>query len=156
MVGFLAGFTTFVANAAMPVMTIYLVSQDLDKHRFIGTAAWFFFILNLSKCPAYCVMGMFTPSMLVLAALLAPVTMLGGPAGRLRVGPDSAAFFRHASSRPGWLGRSPSGSGLIARIFRHATIENAERKPIAPCNQQPRRLKYSIRRNTGPPTMPTV
>ena len=33
----LAGFTMFVANAAMPVMAIYLVSQDLDKHRFIGT-----------------------------------------------------------------------------------------------------------------------
>ena len=68
MVGFLAGFTTFVANAAMPVMTIYLVSQDLDKHQFIGTAAWFFLILNLSKVPPYCVMGMLTPSMLPLAA----------------------------------------------------------------------------------------
>ena len=66
--GILAGFTTFVANAAMPVMTIYMVSQDLDKHQFIGTAAWFFLILNFSKVPPYCVMGMLTPSMLPLAA----------------------------------------------------------------------------------------
>lgn len=80
-VGFLAGFTTFVANAAMPVMTIYLVSQDLDKHQFIGTAAWFFLILNLSKVPAYCAMGMLTPSMLPLAAALTPITILGALLG---------------------------------------------------------------------------
>jgi len=79
--GILAGFTTFVANAAMPVMTIYLVSHDFDKHRFIGTAAWFFLILNLSKVPAYCAMHMFTPSMLVLGAALAPVTIAGALLG---------------------------------------------------------------------------
>jgi hypothetical protein len=79
--GILAGFTTFVANAAMPVMTIYLVSQDFDKHRFIGTAAWFFLILNMSKVPAYFAMGMFTPSMLPLAAALAPVTIAGALLG---------------------------------------------------------------------------
>ena len=54
--GLLAGLTTFVANAAMPVMSIYLVSQDFDKRQFIGTAAWFFLILNLRKVPAYCAM----------------------------------------------------------------------------------------------------
>ncbi len=79
--GFLAGFTTFVANAAMPIMTIYLVSQNLKKHQFIGTAAWFFLILNASKLPAYCAMGMFTPSMWRLAAMLAPVTILGALLG---------------------------------------------------------------------------
>jgi uncharacterized protein len=79
--GLLAGFTTFVANAAMPVMTIYLVSQDFDKHQFIGTAAWFFLILNLSKVPAYCLMGMLAPSMLPLSLALAPVTILGALLG---------------------------------------------------------------------------
>ena len=80
-VGFLAGFTTFVANAAMPVMTIYLVSQDFNKHQFIGTAAWFFLILNASKAPAYWMMGMLTPSMLPLSAALAPVVILGALLG---------------------------------------------------------------------------
>ena len=80
-VGLLAGFTTSVANAAMPVMTIYLVSQDLDKHQFIGTAAWFFLILNASKVPAYYVMGMLTPSMLPLSAALVPVTIIGALLG---------------------------------------------------------------------------
>lgn len=80
-VGFLAGFATFVANAAMPIMTIYLVSQDFDKHRFIGTAAWFFLILNFSKVPPYCAMGMLTPSMLPLSAALAPLVILGALSG---------------------------------------------------------------------------
>jgi uncharacterized protein len=79
--GILAGFTTFVANAAMPVMTIYLVSQDFDKHKFIGTAAWLFLILNVSKAPAYFAMGMVTPSMLWWGAALAPVTILGALLG---------------------------------------------------------------------------
>ncbi|MFZ1934818.1 MAG: sulfite exporter TauE/SafE family protein [Thermoguttaceae bacterium] len=79
--GFLAGFTTFVANAAMPVMTIYLVSQDFDKQRFIGTAAWFFLILNVSKVPPYCAMGMLTWKMLPTAAALAPLVILGALVG---------------------------------------------------------------------------
>jgi uncharacterized protein len=79
--GFLAGFTTFVANAAMPVMSIYLVSQDLDKRQFIGTAAWFFLILNVSKVPRYCAMGILTPSMLPTAAALAPLAIFGALLG---------------------------------------------------------------------------
>lgn len=79
--GLSAGFTTFVANAAMPVMSIYLVSQDFEKRQFIGTAAWFFLILNVSKVPAYCSMGMLTWSMLPTAAALAPLTILGALLG---------------------------------------------------------------------------
>jgi uncharacterized protein len=79
--GLLAGFTTFVANAAMPVMSIYLVSQDFDKRQFIGTAAWFFLILNVSKVPAYGAMHMLTWEMLPTAAALAPLTILGALLG---------------------------------------------------------------------------
>jgi len=79
--GCLAGFTTLVANAAMPVMSIYLISQDLDKHQFIGTAAWFFFILNLSKLPVYLSMGMLPTTVLPMDAALAPVTILGALLG---------------------------------------------------------------------------
>ena len=79
--GFMAGLTTFVANAAMPVMSIYLVSQDFDKRQFIGTAAWFFLILNVSKVPAYGAMHMLTWEMLPTAAALAPLTILGALLG---------------------------------------------------------------------------
>jgi uncharacterized membrane protein YfcA len=79
--GFLAGFATLVANAAMPIMSIYLISQDFNKQKFIGTAAWFFLILNASKVLPYCAMGMLTASMLPLAAVLAPIAILGALLG---------------------------------------------------------------------------
>ncbi len=79
--GLLAGFTTFVANAAMPVMSIYLVSQEFDKQRFIGTAAWFFLILNVCKVPPYWAMHMFRREMLLPAAALAPLVIVGALLG---------------------------------------------------------------------------
>ena len=38
--GITAGFTTMVANAAGPVMVLYLLSMRLPKIVFVGTAAW--------------------------------------------------------------------------------------------------------------------
>jgi uncharacterized membrane protein YfcA len=32
-------------------MSVYLLSKNLPKKEYIGTAAWFFFIINLSKLP---------------------------------------------------------------------------------------------------------
>lgn len=49
--GLLAGFTTMVGNAAGAVMSIYLLTMRLPKNAFIGTAAWFFLVVNLSKVP---------------------------------------------------------------------------------------------------------
>lgn len=49
--GFAAGFTTMVGNAAGPVMSLYLLSMRLPKNAFIGTSAWFFLIINLTKIP---------------------------------------------------------------------------------------------------------
>lgn len=45
--GVAAGFATTVSNAAGPVMTIYLMAHQLDKQQFMGTIAWYFFIINL-------------------------------------------------------------------------------------------------------------
>jgi uncharacterized protein len=79
--GLLAGFGTTVGNAAGPVMSIYLVSQRLDKQEFLGTAAWFFFLVNLSKVPFYLTLGMITPRTLMLDAALIPVVVLGAAIG---------------------------------------------------------------------------
>jgi len=49
--GFLGGFATMIGNAAGPVMALYLLSMRLPKNQFIGTAAWFFFIVNVTKVP---------------------------------------------------------------------------------------------------------
>jgi uncharacterized protein len=51
MLGLTGGFTTMIGNAAGPVMSLYLLSMHLPKNNFIGTAAWFFLIINLLKVP---------------------------------------------------------------------------------------------------------
>lgn len=40
-----------IGNAAGPVLNTYLLSSRLSKDHFIGTAAWFFFLVNLFKLP---------------------------------------------------------------------------------------------------------
>jgi len=51
--GFLGGFTSMIANGAGPVMSLYLMGAKLPKDNFIGTRAWFFFIMNLVKIPIH-------------------------------------------------------------------------------------------------------
>ena len=53
--GLLGGFSSMIGNAAGPVMALYLLSMRLPKNQFIGTAAWFFFIINLIKVPFHVV-----------------------------------------------------------------------------------------------------
>jgi uncharacterized protein len=64
-------------------MSIYLVSQRLDKQEFLGTAGWFFFLVNSSKIPLYVALGMITPRHLHLDAMLVPVVVLGALLGVL-------------------------------------------------------------------------
>lgn len=49
--GIAAGFTTMVGNLAGSSMALYLLSMRMPKNRFIGTAAWFFLVINLFKVP---------------------------------------------------------------------------------------------------------
>lgn len=76
--GFLAGFATIVGNAGGPVMSLYLLSQGLAKEAFIGTCAWFFFLLNLSKVIPFWSAGMLNRQTLSIGLTLGPVTLVGG------------------------------------------------------------------------------
>ncbi len=49
--GIAGGFATMIGNVAGPIFAVYLLAMHLDKQSFIGTTAWFFFIVNLSKFP---------------------------------------------------------------------------------------------------------
>ena len=49
--GVLGGLSTMIGNAAGPVMTIYFLSIGFKKNKFIGTAAWFFLLVNIFKVP---------------------------------------------------------------------------------------------------------
>ena len=81
-VGVLAGFTTLVANAAGPLMAIYLLAMRLPKLEFVGTSAVFFLLLNLFKVPFMVELGLITPASFGFNLLLAPAVLLGALVGR--------------------------------------------------------------------------
>ena len=49
--GIISGFATMVANAAGPVAALYFIASGLPKYAYIGTAAWFFLLVNIFKVP---------------------------------------------------------------------------------------------------------
>ncbi len=91
--GWLAGVTTLLANAAGPVMTIYLLVARLPKYEFVGTAAWFFFFVNLAKIPFSVALGLIKPPSLAFNALLLPAIIAGILLGRWLLGKINQRVF---------------------------------------------------------------
>jgi uncharacterized membrane protein YfcA len=79
--GLLAGATTMLANAAGPIMIVYLLSMRLPKDEFIGTGAWFFGLVNAVKVPFSASLGLITGPSLTLDLILAGGVVVGGIAG---------------------------------------------------------------------------
>lgn len=79
--GVAAGFATVVANAAGPIMSMYLLTRRLSKEQFVATGAWFFFVVNLAKVPIYIWFGLFSAESLLFDAMMAPLVIAGGFAG---------------------------------------------------------------------------
>jgi len=82
-IGVMAGFTSMMANAAGPLMTIYLVSMRAEKKEFVGTAAWFFAVVNLFKVPFSVGLGLITLESLRFDLLLLPGVVAGAVGGYL-------------------------------------------------------------------------
>ncbi|MEQ6901836.1 sulfite exporter TauE/SafE family protein [Nocardioides sp. YIM 152588] len=76
-----AGFATMTANAAGPLMTGYLLLLGLPVLGFLGTVAWFFFLVNLAKLPLSSGLGLITRDGLLLDLALVPALLLGAWAG---------------------------------------------------------------------------
>ena len=81
-IGVTAGFITLVANAAGPLMAIYLVAMRLPKMEYVGTAAVFFMLLNLFKVPFMVDLKLITVQSFSLNLALAPAVLIGALAGR--------------------------------------------------------------------------
>ena len=87
--GTTGGFTTFVANAAGPVINTYLAGLALPKHEHLGTSAWLYFAVNVSKIPFYIALGelttggrFFTWDSLLYDLIVVPAIVLGVFSGR--------------------------------------------------------------------------
>lgn len=91
--GSLAGFTTTVANAAGPIMALYLLAMRLPKMAFVGTGAYFFLLLNVFKVPFLADLDLVTRESLTLNAALAPTVLLGGGVGYWMMRRINQAWF---------------------------------------------------------------
>lgn len=94
--GWLGGFTTMVANAGGPVMSLYLVTMRLPVTTFLGTAAYFFFAVNLSKLPFQIGIGLLTREIFLLSASLVPLVLVAVLAGRWVAGRIPQTLFERA------------------------------------------------------------
>jgi uncharacterized membrane protein YfcA len=80
--GLAGGITTMLANAAGPVLTIYLLACRLPKMQLVGTAAWLFFFINVFKVPFSASMGLVNGQTVALAVVTTPAVLAGAFAGR--------------------------------------------------------------------------
>jgi uncharacterized membrane protein YfcA len=82
-----------LANAAGPVMALYLLAVALPKAEFVGTAAWFFLLINVIKLPFSAQLGLITAESIVFNAALVPAIGAGLFAGRWIMGRISQRWF---------------------------------------------------------------
>ncbi len=80
--GVATGFSSTVANAAGPVMNLYLLSRKLPKEIFVATGAWFFFVLNIVKSPVYAYLHLYSQQSFIFDALMVPAVLVGARTGR--------------------------------------------------------------------------
>lgn len=73
----LSGFTSFVSHAGGPPIMQYLMPQNMDKMRLVGTTVIFFSAVNFAKLGPYAQLGLLDLSNLGVSLLLAPAIPLG-------------------------------------------------------------------------------
>ena len=73
----LSGFTSTLAHAGGPPMSIYLLPQKMDKALLVGTTVVFFTAVNYIKLIPYSVLGLFDTSNLATSAGLVPLGVFG-------------------------------------------------------------------------------
>jgi len=80
-VGLLAGMSSMLANAAGPLVSVYFLQLKLPKLVFVGTASWYFLLLNLFKIPFSSNLGLITWETLTMNLLSVPIIFLGAYIG---------------------------------------------------------------------------
>jgi uncharacterized membrane protein YfcA len=73
----LSGFTSFVAHAGGPPLSVYLLPQHMDKTLFVGTTVIYFAFVNYVKLIPYALLGQFSGENLLTSMLLSPLAPVG-------------------------------------------------------------------------------
>jgi uncharacterized membrane protein YfcA len=83
--GVTGGMATMIANAAGPVIQLFLLSRRIPKMELIGISARFFLLINLIKVPMTVQLDLITWDSLKINLLLVPGVWLGVWAGKYLV-----------------------------------------------------------------------
>jgi uncharacterized membrane protein YfcA len=86
LMGGLGGTTSMMANAAGPIMSIYLLARRLPKFEFVGTVSCLFLLINLAKLPFSSSLGLVNPGSLLVDAILVPLVLAGVFLGKALLG----------------------------------------------------------------------
>jgi uncharacterized membrane protein YfcA len=88
-------------------MTLYLILAGLPMLAMLGTGAWFFLAVNLTKVPFSVGVGLVSGSSLAMDALLVPALLLGGLVGARTVSRLGQERFERATL----------GLGMVAALL---------------------------------------
>lgn len=92
-----AGFTSFIAHAGGPPISMYLLRRPLGKSEFVATTAMFFAIVNYAKLVPYAWLGQLSADNLTASLVLAPFAPIGIALGIwLHNKISDRSFFRFA------------------------------------------------------------
>ncbi len=73
----MAGFTSFIAHAGGPPITMYLLRRGINRTQFVATTVVFFAVVNYVKLAPYAWLGQFDASNLKTSLVLAPLAPVG-------------------------------------------------------------------------------
>lgn len=76
-----AGFTSFIAHAGGPPISLYLLRRPLNKSEFVATTAVFFAVVNYVKLVPYAWLGQLSAENLTASLVLAPFAPIGIASG---------------------------------------------------------------------------
>jgi uncharacterized membrane protein YfcA len=75
--GAVSGFTSFIAHAGGPPMSVYLLPQRMDKTRFLATTVIFVLFMNYVKLVPYAWIGQFSAENVYTSLVLLPIAPIG-------------------------------------------------------------------------------
>lgn len=75
--GLLAGFISTITHAAGPVVSLYMFTLGMGKTLFVGTVAWTFTLINLTKLPFYIGLGLIRTDVLLFGLTLVWLIPIG-------------------------------------------------------------------------------
>lgn len=80
--GIASGFATMIGNAAGPIFSLYLLAKGAKKNNYMGTFAWFFLIVNVTKLPLQIFAWKnITVQTMAVAGLMIPAITIGALLG---------------------------------------------------------------------------